>query len=118
MMKYLVKDASMSGFKLDISDELMVFLLLDGQNWRAHDKQAFHYDSGCWDMCDGFANETLELPEQSKDYLLALEGLFIALSQMQEMKEVQWSWSNMEPHVKSLLTKAKTSGFKSMGQLH
>ena len=67
--------------------KLMLAMLIDGQNWRAHCRQAFRYDDGAW-----VRSETLSI--DAWDLLMALEGLFVQVSVdlATEDRETQWSW--------------------------
>ena len=68
--KYIVEDATISGFQLMSGDRLQIFLLLSGENWRSHKCKAFQYVEGCWQEED-----KLKMP--ALDLLTATEGLFI-----------------------------------------
>ena len=113
---YLVDVARMSGHVLETEHELCIQLLFDGWNWRAHEHQLFHYQDRCWDMLDGFKNETMTLPDFGKDVLLAVEGLFIKLSTIDGVKNTSWSWTEIRGHVHTACNEARQTG-SVLGQL-
>ena len=95
-------------------DRLMVFLLLNGKNWRCHIWKAFKFEDGCWQE-----KERMELP--ALDLLTATEGLFISLS---GIPSLDWDWkivqrefgeifdssNDSDAMLKCLWNKAKLSG--------
>ena len=84
---YVVDVANISGYQLLSNDRLIIFLLLDGKNWRSHSYKPFHYIDGCWEE-----KEKLTLP--SLDLLTAVEGLFIKLSE--EKSNLTWVWYEVQ----------------------
>jgi hypothetical protein len=52
MVSYLI-EARISNYMLSNLQRLALVLLVDGENWRAHKKQAFRYDNGAWKRVDG-----------------------------------------------------------------
>ena len=88
--KYMVDDAVISGYQLMSIDRLMVFLLLNGEDWRSHSCKAFQYFDGCWEESDRVVMPSLDL-------LTAIEGLFIALTSIENLP---WSWKSVKKNVK------------------
>ena len=72
-------------------------MLLDGEKWRAHKKQIFHYDDGAWIM------EPI-LVIKAWEHLLAVEGLFIQLAlNLEESQEgVTWTWASAGTHIMAI----------------
>ena len=90
----------MTGYHVDTEIELAIFLLLDGENWRTHSEQLFGYHPlGSWDIKEGIHGESLELPSGAKDFLMAVEGAFIALADRPDLKEASWSWDSISAQV-------------------
>ena len=91
---FLVAGAEMSGFKISKKDELFIFLIFNGEDYRAHMKHVYRYCCGCWDK----TTDALEF--KSRKLLLALEGIFIKLAE--DHGDTEWTWASIEGHVKSL----------------
>ena len=70
---YYVCDMDAANYCMSNKQKLMLAMLIDGQNWRAHCRQAFRYDDGAW-----VRSETLSI--DAWDLLMALEGLFVQVS--------------------------------------
>jgi hypothetical protein len=47
-MASYICSANVSNYMLSNVQRLALVLLADGENWRAHEKQAFHYEEGAW----------------------------------------------------------------------
>ena len=69
-------------------------MLLDGDHWRAHQRQIFHFENGAWVM-----KGSLDIV--AWDNLLALEGLFIqlALKVQAENVAISWSWDEAKHYI-------------------
>ena len=50
IISYLIEENTISGstYELLRSDNLMIFLIIHGGNWRSHDGQLFNYMNGAW----------------------------------------------------------------------
>ena len=81
---YLVRDAEFPGYKMRIEHRMVLFLIFDGENWRSHSLQAFHYSEGHW-------GQAARLRVNFAESLTALEGLFIKLAE----EEVEWDWGQV-----------------------
>ena len=90
--KYIVEDATISGYQLMSVDRLMIFLLLQGEDWRSHKCKSFQYIQGCWQE-----QERISMP--SLDFLTAAEGLFIELS---KLEIIPWIWSSVKLECKRI----------------
>ena len=85
--------------------KLVLFLLIDGDNWRAHKRQLFHLRDGAWDM-----EEKLSL--EAWDFLSAVEGIFvsIATSIENDEKNILWSWADARSYVYKAIEGCKRRG--------
>ena len=97
MSKY-ISNMNASNYMMSNKQGLMLIMLVDGDLWRAHSKQIFHYRDGAWDMADGLRIEIWNI-------FLALEGLFLSVADKVEAEalDVSWKWSAIEEHVDILL---------------
>ena len=43
---YLIRDAKFPGYKMRLEHRMVIFLIFDGENWRSHSLQAYHYSDG------------------------------------------------------------------------
>lgn len=73
----------------------MVFPLVNGNEWRSHLANAFQYYDGSWQQV-----ETLIMPPL--DVLTATEGLFISLS---EVDNIQWNWYDVKSSIEDIFCK-------------
>ena len=80
-LRYLAREATISGYRLRKERKLALLLIADGGNWRAHNLQTFCYPNGCWAKVDC-------LSVSCSRFLAALEGLFISLAD----SKAQWEW--------------------------
>ena len=71
----------------------MIFLLVRGVLFRSHSCQVFHYDNGVWTEEDLISIDCL-------DQLTALEGLFIELS---NINDLEWNWPVVLEAIETLL---------------
>jgi hypothetical protein len=61
-------------------------MIFDGEHWRAHHKQSFHYEpAGAWVESDRIAVDMWET-------LTAIEGVFIKLGQQHD--QIRWNWAS------------------------
>ena len=92
-----VCDLDCANDMLSNNQKLMIAMLLDGEKWRAHKKQIFHYDDGAWIM------EPI-LVIKAWEHLLAVEGLFIQLAlNLEESQEgVTWTWASAGTHIMAI----------------
>ena len=81
-------DVQAANYMLSHKQKLLVTLLLDGEHWRAHHRQIFHYEDGAWVMRS-------QLVDDFWDALMALEGLFVktAICAEDTNTTVKWTWS-------------------------
>ena len=93
-----ITDMDCANYMPSNMQQLTVCMLLEGNLWRAHQRQVFHYEDGAWVMAGS-------LSIQAWDLLLALEGLFIqlAMSLQEQDAQVAWSWSEAGPHLTEIL---------------
>ncbi|CAE7307333.1 unnamed protein product [Symbiodinium sp. CCMP2592] len=93
-MSKFVCELDCTNYMLSNKQKLMLAMLLDGDHWRAHKRQIFHYDNGAWIM-KGSLNIV------AWDNLLALEGLFIqlALKLQDENASMTWSWEEAKHYI-------------------
>ena len=115
MSKYLC-DVNAANFMMSNKQKLFLIRLLDGEVWRAHSQQIFHYQNGAWSMVSVLSIEVWEI-------FMALEGLFLKVAEHQEGQEraIGWEWGAVsgiiegivlaDPihAVKTLIEKAKQS---------
>ena len=80
-VKFLTREATISGYVLKLEDKLTLFTLLCGMDWRAHEGQLFHYTNGYWERRDG------SLVFDASPQLIGIEGCFVSLSE----EDVEWS---------------------------
>ena len=71
---------SAANYQLSNKQKLMLLMLIDGNNWRAHRHQIFQYSAGSWNMRSAISVDAW-------DMLTALEGLFIDSATMLDMAE-------------------------------
>ncbi|CAE7706700.1 unnamed protein product [Symbiodinium sp. CCMP2592] len=80
-------DMDAANYCMSNKQKLMLAMLIDGHNWRAHCRQAFRYEDGAWVRCENLSIDAWDL-------LMALEGLFVqvSLDLAAAERESQWSW--------------------------
>jgi hypothetical protein len=99
MSKYLC-GAEISNYQLSNEHKLVLALLSDGENWRAHDKQVFHYSDGAWVMCEKMQVEAWHL-------FTALEGAWISV---QEQPMDAWSWDQFKNTIINTISRLAGQG--------
>ena len=89
--------------------KLTMCLLLEGDQWRAHQRQVFHYEDGAWIMVSSLA-------VRGWDLLLALEGLFVQLSTSLDDQELQvsWTWHDVKTYMKDIVGDMVEGGLNVM----
>ena len=117
LVKYIC-DMDAANYVMSNKHKLMLAMLIDGENWRAHCRQAFHYDDGAWTRAAGLHLEAWQT-------LLALEGLFVQLSLNveQDGNVVDWSWSSASRPIMDIILEfmqkfeaSETAGGRGQGQ--
>ena len=98
MLGKFVCDLDCANYMLANSQKLMIAMLLDGEKWRTHKKQIFHYDDGAWIM-----QPTLVI--KAWEHLLAVEGLFIqlALNLEESGQGVAWTWADAQTPIMDII---------------
>ena len=91
-LRYLARDATISGYRLRQEHKLALFLIADGGSWRAHNLQTFCYSNGCWGQVDC-------LSVSCSRFLSALDGLFISLADSKAQRE----WACVAEAARSVL---------------
>ena len=93
-MSKFVCELDCANYMLANKQKLMLAMLLDGDHWRAHQRQIFHFENGAWVM-----KGSLDIV--AWDNLLALEGLFIqlALKVQEENVAISWSWDEAKHYI-------------------
>lgn len=97
MCKYLC-DVNAANFIMSNKQKLFLILLLDGDVWRAHNQQIFHYSNGAWSMTEALSVEVW-------DTFLALEGIFLNVGEKMEAQENQpkWNWEEVSDIIKRIV---------------
>ncbi|CAE7597628.1 unnamed protein product, partial [Symbiodinium sp. CCMP2592] len=87
-----------SNYMMSNIQKLTMCLLLEGEQWRAHQRQVFHYEDGAWVMVPSFT-------VRGWDLLLALEGLFVQLPTSLDDQELQvsWTWHDMKIYLMDIV---------------
>lgn len=87
-----------ANYMMSNNQKLLLIMFLDGENWRAHNQQIFHYQDGAWTMAMALSIEAWEL-------FLAVEGMFLYLAEIVEKEEQQppWKWESICSHVLDFL---------------
>ncbi|CAL1171366.1 unnamed protein product [Cladocopium goreaui] len=92
MMELMNCIASMnvSNYQMSTKQKLLLIMLVDGEHWRAHDRQMFYYENGVWKMKPSLTIEVWDL-------FLAVEGLLLTVSKHFEDQEGDarpaWNWN-------------------------
>ncbi|CAE7726165.1 unnamed protein product [Symbiodinium sp. CCMP2592] len=97
MAKY-VCDMDAANYMMSNKQKLMLAMLIDGDSWRAHCRQAFHYKDGAWVRADSLYLDAWEI-------LMALEGLFVQMSLDVEAAghQVEWTWTSASFHIVQII---------------
>ena len=99
-----------ANYHMSPKHKLMLIMLVDGEQWRAHNRQAFHYSEGAWVMKEGLHIEVWEI-------FLALEGLLLVFAQACEDSEhvPSWSWGSIEDDIKALVSQHANNAIPFFG---
>ena len=101
LLKYFVDVALFSGHTLSTEQQLRVFLIICGEDFRAHERSLFKYDGGAWVEDEGGLEG--EASDKINAALTALEGLFINLhNDRRPTGPLDWDWRSVAPKVKDL----------------
>lgn len=98
VVKYMAS-MNAANYQMSNKQKLMLIMLVDGEHWRAHSRQAFMYSNGAWVMTTGLKIEAWEI-------FLAVEGLLLATAKHFEDgggNKPDWSWSSIADFVTSLM---------------
>ena len=72
-LRYLAREAPISGYRLRKELNLALLLIADGGNWRAQNLQTFCYSNGCWGQVGC-------LSVSCSRFIASMGGLFISLA--------------------------------------
>ncbi|CAE8688578.1 unnamed protein product, partial [Polarella glacialis] len=100
IVKFLC-DANTSNYILSNAQRLGVILLVDGEHWRAHRHQVFHYQDGAWVMTPQISISTWEI-------LTSVEGAFISLAE--QGADFTWNWTSAKEYVDQVFTHGRSAG--------
>eukprot|EP00435_Cladocopium_sp_Y103_P075877 s462_g68.t1 len=81
-----------ANYMMSSKQKLLLIMLIDGEHWRAHNKQIFKYHAGAWEMVSSLQIEVW-------DIFLAVEGLFLTSAKHFEDQggdQPKWKWENIK----------------------
>ena len=85
-----IASTNVSNYQMSTKQKLLLIMLVDGEHWRAHDRQMFYYENGVWKMKPSLTIEVWDL-------FLAVEGLLLTVSKHFEDQEGDarpaWNWN-------------------------
>ena len=104
---YLCEE-NITGYAPSNKHVLTIMMIIDGEHWRAHHKQSFHYEPvGAWVESDRVAVDMW-------DTLTAVEGVFIKLGQQHD--QIGWNWASTLLALQDVFNKlvGGTAGMKAL----